>query len=129
MDHVSTDVPTFTPVSMELGELGDVMTPDPLMTVHTPSPIGGILPVRLVWDSQIILSGPANGCGACASRRIDMVSLVLGQTPLLVVQTRVLVPMLSPVTMLLGLEGIMTLLPPAMTDQTPVPILGVLPPR
>ena len=48
------------------------------------------------------------------------------QVPLLIVHTNVFTPVVKPVTPLVGFVGVVTVAVPAVTVQTPVPIIGVL---
>ena len=57
------------------------------------------------------------------------VSLDVGQTPLLIVQTKVFVPTDRPVTPEPGAEGVVTIPLPAITVHAPVPTDGVFPAR
>ena len=46
--HLSVVVlPAVTPVTVEVGEVGVVIVPGPLTTVHTPVPITGELPASV----------------------------------------------------------------------------------
>ena len=55
-----------------------------------------------------------------------MIASVLGvQVPLLIVQTKVLTPVVIPVTPEVGEAGVVTVPVPAITVQAPVPIAGV----
>ena len=56
-----------------------------------------------------------------------MIASVLGvQVPFVIVQMKVFTPAVNPVTPLVGLVGVVTVAVPAVTVQTPVPIIGVL---
>ena len=52
-------------------------------------------------------------------------SVLGGQVPLLIVHTNVFTPVVKPVTPLVGELGVVTVAVPAVTVQTPVPIIGV----
>ena len=55
-----------------------------------------------------------------------MIASVLGvQVPLLIVQLNVFTPVVNPVTPDVGEPGVVTVAVPAVTVQTPVPIIGV----
>ena len=49
-----------------------------------------------------------------------------GQVPLVIVHTKVFTPVVKPVTPLVGLVGVVTVAVPAVTVQSPVPVVGVL---
>ena len=54
-----------------------------------------------------------------------MASVLGVQVPLLIVHTNVFTPVVKPVTPLVGLVGVVTVAVPAVTVQSPVPIIGV----
>ena len=54
-----------------------------------------------------------------------MASVLGVHVPLLIVHTNVFTPVVKPVTPLVGLVGVVTVAVPAVTVQTPVPIIGV----
>lgn len=58
-----------------------------------------------------------------------IVSLEGLQLPLLIVQTKILLPTDNPVTAEVGLVGVVTDDVPAITVHVPVPTVGVLPAR
>jgi hypothetical protein len=49
--------------------------------------------------------------------------------PRLIVHLKVAEPVTSPVTPEVGLDGVVTLTVPEITDQAPVPVVGVFPAR
>ena len=56
-----------------------------------------------------------------------MIASVLGvQVPFVIVHTNVFTPVVKPVTPEVGEAGVVTVAVPAVTVQTPVPIIGVL---
>ena len=56
-----------------------------------------------------------------------VISSVLGvQVPLVIVQVKVFIPVVIPVTPLVGLVGVVTVPVPAVTVHTPVPTTAVL---
>ena len=55
-----------------------------------------------------------------------MIASLLGvQVPFVIVQVKVFTPVVNPVTPDVGLVGVVTVAVPAVTVQTPVPIIGV----
>src|SRR5436309_157646 len=126
---VQTNVlaPVDKPVTPEVGEPGVVTVALPAITVHTPLPTVDVFPARVAVAEQTVWSGPAFDVVGDSSRVIVTVSLEAGQTPLLMVQTKVFAPRLNPVTPEVGSVGVVTLALPAITDHSPVPIDGALP--
>ena len=55
-----------------------------------------------------------------------IVSVLVVQVPLLIVHTKVFIPVVKPVTPLVGEAGIVTTPVPAVTVQSPVPTTGAL---
>ena len=51
-------------------------------------------------------------------------SVLGGQVPFVIVHTNVFTPVVKPVTPELGLVGVVTVAVPAVTVQSPVPIVG-----
>ena len=119
--------PTVSPVTPDVGSLGVVTVALPAITVHAPVPTVGVLPARVAVGPQIVWSGPAFAVVGDSSLKIVTVSFDAGQTPLLIVQTNVFAPTVSPVTPDVGSLGVVTVALPAMTVQAPVPTVGVLP--
>ena len=54
-----------------------------------------------------------------------IVSVLAAQVPLLIVHTKVLTPVVKPVTPLLGSFAVVTAPVPAITVHAPVPMVGV----
>ena len=51
--------PTPNPVTVEFGEFGLVIVPDPLTKLHVPVPTVGVLPARVAVEPHTDWSGPA----------------------------------------------------------------------
>ena len=127
MAHCKTVVPTFILVTVVVAEFGALIKPDPLKMDHVPTPILGVLPFIVASVPQICKSVPAFAAGPCASLWICTVSVLMGQMPLEMVQTKVLLPVERPFANEVGLLAVITTPPPASTDHVPVPTVAVLP--
>ena len=57
---------------------------------------------------------------------ILIVSVLAAQVPFVIVQTKVVTPVVNPVTPLLGSLAVVTAPVPAITVHAPVPMVGVL---
>src|SRR5262249_6182704 len=113
----------------EAGLPGCVTNPDPAIKVHVPVPTAGVFPASVAVAAQTVWSGPASADVGEASLVIVTVSAEGGHEALLIVHTNVFAPIASPVTPDVGLPGVVTEAPPAITVQVPVPTEGVLPAR
>ncbi|HEY6190915.1 MAG TPA: hypothetical protein VI215_01165, partial [Bacteroidota bacterium] len=131
LEIVQTKVfaPTERAVTPEVGLPGVVTLALPVITVHAPVPMVGVLPASVVVVEQTVSSGPAVAIVGDASRVIRTVSLDGGQLALLTVQTKVLTPTERLVTPDVGSDGVVTFALPVMTVHTPAPTDGVLPAR
>ena len=127
MVQTNVFVPVDNPVTPDVGEPGVVTDALPAITVHNPVPTVGVLPARVAVGPQTVWSDPAFAVVGDSSLKIVTVSFDAGQTPLLIVQTNVFAPTVSPVTPDVGSLGVVTVALPAMTVQAPVPTVGVLP--
>jgi hypothetical protein len=114
------------PVTPEFGSVGKVTVPVPAVTVQTPVPSTGVFAAKVAVGLQIVWSIPALAVVGSGSTVIVMSSALGVQVPFVIVQVKVLTPVLIPVTPLVGLVGVVTDPVPAVTVQTPVPITGVL---
>ena len=119
-------VPTLRFVTPEVGSPGAVTLALPVITVHAPVPMVGVLPARVVVVEQTVSSGPELAVVGDASRVITTVSLEGGQVALLIVQTNVFPPTLRFVTPEVGSVGVVTLPVPVRTVHAPVPTDGPL---
>ncbi len=125
--HTNIFAPVDSPVTPDAGFPGAVTEALPAMTVHVPVPAVGALPASVPVVPHTVWSGPAFAVVGASSLLIVMLSLEEGQTPLLIVQTRVFAPSESPVTPEVGLPGVVTVALPAITVHAPVPTAGELP--
>ena len=125
--HTNVFAPMLKPVTPDVGLPGVVTDAPPAITVHTPVPTVGVLLARAAVAEHTPKSAPAFAVVGEASLIIVTVSTDDGQDPLLIVQTNVFAPTESPVTPDDGSAGVVTVADPAITDQSPVPVVGVLP--
>jgi hypothetical protein len=126
---VQTNVfaPKDNPVTPDVGLAGDVTDALPAMTVQSPVPTVGVFPASVVAEPQTPKSGPALAVVGDSSLVMFTVSLVVVQTPLLIIHSNEFSPTLSPVTPEAGSPGVVTDAPPAIVVHVPVPTAGVFP--
>jgi len=99
----------------------------PLMMVQEPLPKAGLL-AAMVKEEVLhkVWSGPAAATGA-PSCWIVISSVDAGHAPLEIVQRSViLVPAATPVMDVVGEDGVVIVAVPLTTDQSPLPIAGLL---
>jgi hypothetical protein len=125
--HTNEFAPAVKPVTPELGEPGVVTKALPAITVHAPVPTVGVFPARVAVVEHTVWSGPASDVVSGVSPVKVTVSLDDPQESLLIVQTNVFAPIVIPVTPDVGLPGVVTVAPPAITVHKPAPTVGVLP--
>lgn len=119
--------PILKPVTEVTGEVGLVIVPLPLMSVHNPVPTIGVFPFRVEEKEQIAESIPALATVGNASTKIVTVSEIDGQVPFEMVQTNVLMPLLIPVIPHVGEDGDVKVPVPTTVVHNPLPIAGVFP--
>ena len=122
-------VPTESAVTPDVGLPGAVTEPLPAITVQAPVPTEGVLPANDAMAEHTVWSGPASETVGVASLIISTVSFDGVHVPLLIVQTNSFNPTLSPVTPDVGEPGEVTIPPPEIVAQDPVPTSGELPER
>ena len=125
--QASKVVPMGTLLNVVFGLLGAAILPDPERIDHCPVPVVAMLAFNVVVESHITMSGPANAGVGNASRVITTVSLLGGQTPLVIDQTKVLTPGPIAVRLVLGPAGVTMVPDPPKRYQSPVPTTGALP--
>ena len=123
-------VPAVTPVTVVVGEVVLVMVAVPAITLQAPIPeVGALAAIVKVLVLQSVMSPPAkDAVGNELLVRITSSWLTAQTTPLVIVHLNVaLVPTGTPVTPLVGLDGVVIVAVPVRTDQAPEPTNGVLP--
>jgi hypothetical protein len=121
--------PTPRPVTADVGELGVVIVPDPLISVHTPVPTVGVFPASVAFGAQNVWSGPAFAGVGGAGPVITTVSVEGVHGGFVIVQTKVFGPAPSPVMPEVGELGEVIVPDPLISVQVPVPTTGVFPER
>lgn len=123
---------TFSPLlklkALLVAEPGLNMFAEPVDIDHKPVPRVGELAASAVLGEvmQRFWAGPAAEASGISSTRITSVAVVR-QPPLLMVHSSVLVPDRRPVTVLVSEFMLVTVPPPEVMDQVPIPSVGVLP--
>ena len=120
-------VPTGTPVTVDVGDVGVVIIAVPLTTVHKPEPGAGLLPASVNEPLlQFVWFGPA----AATTNRSFLNETVAEevQTPLVTVHLNTaVVPAGTPVTVVVGEVGVVMVAVPLTSVHKPVPGAGLLP--
>jgi len=129
MLHCKTFVPSVRPVTVELGLVDEVITPPPVNTDQVPVPVVGVLAANVAFGEliQTVWFDPALAILVAGSTIIVIVLVVDEQVPaLVIVHSKTLVPKLKFVTVEFGASELVIIPVPLMTDQVPVPVVGVL---
>lgn len=128
---VQRNVLTPTPklVTAVVGDEELSIVPLPLTSVHLPVPTTGLFPnsESLFAFAHKVLSVPALATVGTSLTFIVISSVKLAQAPPFIVQRNTLAPIVSPVTPDPGDKGEVTVPPPLITLQLPVPDVGVFP--
>ena len=98
--------------------------------VHWPVPVVGVFPAKVALVEHNVWSAPAVATVGGVVNVISTLSLVLGQTPLEIVQRKSYVVPDTPLNTVVGLFAF-TKLPPAPLTivQVPVPVVAAFPAR
>ena len=119
-------LPAVMPVTAEVADVGVVTVAVPLITLHVPVPVVGVLPARvklalLHW----LMSVPAFAVVGVARLVITTSSVTFVHTPLEIVHRSVaLLPAARPVTVVVADDGVVTDTAPLTTLQLPVPVVA-----
>lgn len=119
-DHVSTVVPTVSPVIVEVGEREFVIVPGPETFIHLPVPTTGLFPasVAVPAETQMVWFGPAR---AVEGPTVNDILEELTQVPLVMVHMKVLMPAVNPVIEVVGESEFVMVPLPEIFVQVPVP--------
>jgi hypothetical protein len=131
VQRIVTDEPIVKPVIVEVGDEGVVMVAVPATTVHTPVPIEGVLPDRVVVVTlHKFWSSPASAVVGGSATFIITSSVLIPQPPLVMVHLSVAeVPGTKPVSPDVGEAGVVIVAMPLTTVHVPVPEAGIFPAR
>jgi hypothetical protein len=125
--QAKTVVPVESAVACAAGSFTKEKDAFPETTDQAPEPKEGVLAFNVVLAVQIVCELPAIEAAGGRSCTIDTVDVETGQVPLEIVHTKLFAPVLSPVTPLVDEEALEIVAVPVLTDQSPVPIIGVFP--
>jgi len=119
--------PLLSPVTPDVPIVGVVMEEVPVNIDQVPNPIAGFTAFNVAVDEQTDWSAPATAAEGNGLTNMFKVLEDDAQTPLEIVHTTVLVPVIKLVTDELFKVGVVILDPPAITVHIPVPTIGALP--
>jgi hypothetical protein len=121
----NTETPASNPVIWEFADEGEAIVPDPEVLVQVPPETA----VAANWVEllQIVWSGPAFGDTALFSTTIKTSSEEVGQTPLLMVQRNILLPIDKPETAVVGFAAFENTPVPETIVQRPEPTIAEIP--
>ena len=122
--QVRVFVPVVNPVIALVPSVGVTIVPPPEL-VHEPVPVVGIFPVSVVLGELMHrdwLPAVVAVVGALVITR-DRVAL-LEQTPFVVIQRKIVVPVVKAVIVVVGFKELLITPPPDRTDQVPMPKLA-----
>ena len=125
--HIKILCPGVNPLTLVLLELADVTVPAPETIVHVPVPTVGLFALKFATESlQRFWLLSASAVVGIASTLTATVLVELGQIPLLTVHMNIFGPVLKLVIEELAAVGEFTVPPPEITDQVPVPVVGLV---
>ena len=117
--QLKTLFPTESPETPDVGEVTSSKMAVPEITVQIPLPTIGTFPFKELVVLQIFWSIPAFAVVGFSSTKIFTSSNTSAQAPPGIVQRKVLVPMESPVTVVLERFALLKVPVPAITLQIP----------
>jgi hypothetical protein len=126
--HCNTLVPSATAVTVVFGLFELVITALPLITDQVPTPEVGVLAANVVvgFKTQSVWLGPAFAILGAGFTIMVIVEFVNGHAPLLLMlHSKTFVPRLNPLTVVVGLFGLLNIPEPETTDHVPNPEVGV----
>jgi hypothetical protein len=119
--------PIPNPVIPEVLDVGEVIVPDPLTSVHKPIPTDGIFPASVAVVPQTVCAGPAIEVVAPPVFVIVTVLVEGGQGGFEIVHINTFAPAPKPVTPEPGVVGLVIVPAPLTNVQIPVPEVGAFP--
>ncbi len=127
--HWKTLSPRASPVTLVLANNEFVITPEPDVNDHDPTPnAGGVAPkVAFGLERQTVMFEPALETEGSALTLIVMIPAEEGHEPLDIVQSKTLSPTFNEVIVVVGEFGLVINPLPKSKFQTPVPTIGVVP--
>ncbi len=125
--HWKMFAPLFNKETSDNGSFTFVIVPVLEIMLHVPIPTKGELAFKLIVFKLIFMSIPALAIVGISSTQISTSSKVDGQTAAVIVHLKILEPILSPVTEVVGKVGVAITPLPEMSVQFPVPTAAMLP--
>ena len=120
-------VPTPNAVTPDVGDVGVVIVPAPLINVHVPVPTTAVLPANVAVVEQMDWSAPALAVVGVADLVIVIWSVDAAQGALVIVHSNTFAPTPNAVTPDVGDVGVVIVPAPLINVQIPVPTTAVFP--
>lgn len=124
--HLNVFIPTLRLAAGDFGFSESVTEAEPERTVHMPMPAKTGLAFKVRVLEQMVSGSPAYTLPVRLASTMLMVDVLDVQPPLVMDHCRIVVPAPIEVTRLLSSVGVLMEATPEMTDQVPVPRVGVL---
>lgn len=125
--HAKICDPVGIPLTIVLGEPGELIVAVPLTKVQIPDPVVGVLAFKVADVAQMVCEGPALEIVGIAETTIAIVEVEAGEQPDVIAHCTMVVPMPNPVIVVEGEFGELIVPLPETTLQVPTPTAGVLP--